>query len=559
MAEDSKRERLQKIHQALLNERSSWDSHWREIERYVLPRRGRFLDNDKRNNGKKRHNNIVESSATTASRTLGAGMNAGVTNAARPWLDMTHQDPERLKRRENRIWVEEVRRRILRYFQRTNVYRVLPTIYQDCGTFGTAGISTMRHPERGLSFSHLPIGQYAMSADQYGRVNVVFRTFGMTTRQMIEQFGDACSKTVQDNWRNGLTEVWHDVVHATLPNADFDPGALEAKFKRFSSIYYEEKQEDKGRVLKESGFDRFPFLCPRWMVSGEDIYGTECPGMEALGTIKELQHQRKQLSEAVEKMNKPPMVGHPSLRGRPAALIPGQITFVEPFRDGRPGFSPAYQVNFDTANVREDIIGLRQEINHIFFKDMFLLLAASQDRGDKTATEIAELHEEKMTMLGPVLHQLDDDLLEPMVDLVFTELARKDELPPPPPDLQGEQLGLEFISILHQAQKLVGVAGMDRSTSNVLNVAQVWPEAVDAVDWDRQIDTYHDMLGNSPVVLRSQEDRQRVRQARAQAAEQARQAELLAVGASAAKDLGTADAGGGQSALARLVNQGAVR
>jgi hypothetical protein len=552
MPDEGLRDRLDKIYGLLKDERQSWEAHWRDLERYILPRRGRFLAQD-RNKGKKKHHDILDSTATTAARALSAGMMSGITNPARPWIDLTTADPDLAEFGPHKQWLHDVTRRILRFFARTNIYRALPQSYLDEGVFGTSCIGAERDPVRGLSFTSIPIGQYYFATDHFGRAVVAYRQFAMTTRQLVEQFGEeSVSKRVLEQWRKSQTEVWHDVMHAVTPNKDHSPERFGPEFKRFLSCYYE-LQGDKSQKLSVSGFDEFPYLCSRWSVTGEDVYGSG-PGMDALGPIRELQHQRKQYSQAVEKMNNPPMVGHPSLRGRPASLIPGQITFVEPFRDGRPGFSPAYQVNFDTRGVRETIVDLRQEIDHVFFKDLFLMLA-STDRRDMTATEIAERHEEKLSMLGPVLHQLDDDKFEPLVDLAISELHRRDELPPIPPDLEGKDLRIEFISILHQAQKLVGVSAVDRWVGHVTGVSQFHPEVLDTVNWDEDSSTYADMLGVPPNLVRSREERDAIRQARAQAAEAQRQMEMAAQGAKAARDLGSADVGDGQTALSRLVQQ----
>jgi hypothetical protein len=47
------RQRLQERHTALKTERTSWDTHWREITEYLLPWSGRYYTSD-RNKGNKR-------------------------------------------------------------------------------------------------------------------------------------------------------------------------------------------------------------------------------------------------------------------------------------------------------------------------------------------------------------------------------------------------------------------------------------------------------------------------------------------------------------------------
>ena len=58
--------------QALKTERSSWEAHWQEIARNMMPRAGRFAEG-RGDRGGKKHNNIIDNTPILAARTLGAG------------------------------------------------------------------------------------------------------------------------------------------------------------------------------------------------------------------------------------------------------------------------------------------------------------------------------------------------------------------------------------------------------------------------------------------------------------------------------------------------------
>ncbi|MDM3671847.1 portal protein, partial [Proteus mirabilis] len=58
--------------------------------------------------------------------------------------------------------------------------------------------------------------------------------------------------------------------------------ATQAKHKPFKSVYFE-VAGDNEKVLRDSGYDEFPIMAPRWEVNGEDVSGSSCPGMLALG------------------------------------------------------------------------------------------------------------------------------------------------------------------------------------------------------------------------------------------------------------------------------------
>ncbi|PWG73491.1 phage head-tail adapter protein, partial [Enterococcus hirae] len=76
------------------------------------------------------------------------------------------------------------------------------------------------------------------------------------------------------------------------------------------------------------------------------------------------------------------------------------------------------------------------------------------DRREMTAREVQERHEEKLLMLGPVIERVQNELLDPMIDRVFSIALRGNALPPPPEELEGVDLRVEYISILAQAQRM---------------------------------------------------------------------------------------------------------
>ena len=118
-----------------------------------------------------------------------------------------------------------------------------------------------------------------------------------------------------------------------------------------------------------------------------------------------------------------------------------------------------------------------------------------------TATEVAERHEEKLLMLGPVLERLHNELLSPLIDMTFTRMVEAGVLLPPPPELQGMELSVEFVSMLAQAQRAIGTNSVDRFVGNLGVVANMKPDVLDKFNGDAWVDAYADMLGVDPNML----------------------------------------------------------
>ena len=259
------------------------------------------------------------------------------------------------------------------------------------------------------------------------------------------------------------------------------------------SCYYEIGAEPE-KYLRESGFRRFPVLAPRWATAGGDIYG-HSPAMECLGDIKQLQHEQLRKAQGIDYKTKPPLQAPTNLRNRDVDRLPGGITFVDS-ANPQGGIRTAFETNIDLSHLLEDIVDVRQRIRTSFFADLFLMLANAADTR-MTATEVAERHEEKLLMLGPVLERLHHELLDPLIDLTFDRMMEVGMLPPPPPELAGLDLSIEFVSMLAQAQRAIGVNGVDRFLGNLSVVAQMKPETLDKLNADELVDGYAEMLGIS--------------------------------------------------------------
>jgi hypothetical protein len=195
-----------------------------------------------------------------------------------------------------------------------------------------------------------------------------------------------------------------------------------------------------------------------------------------------------------------------------------------------------------------DIQDVRGRIRSAFYADLFLMLANQTDTR-MTATEVAERHEEKLLMLGPVLERLHNEMLDPMVEMTFDRMLAAGIVPPPPPDIQGQNLNVEFVSMLAQAQQAVGTNSVDRFVATLGSVAQLKPEVLDKLDADKWADAYSDMLGVDPELVVPSQEVARIRQARAQAQQQAQATETAPQIAQAAKNASQVDAAGLQDVM----------
>ncbi len=529
MAAETLKEQLQKQQAQLTNDRSSFDPHWRELSDFINPRGSRFLVTDV-NRDDRRNTKIVDPTATLAARTLSSGMMSGITSPAHPWFKLATPDPDMMDYGPVKLWLEVVQRRMNEVFNKSNIYQSLPLLYASLGNYSTGAMAVLEDDSDVIRTMMFPIGSYYMANSARGSVDTCFRKFSMTVRQLVMEFGlNNVSDSVKGMWDSGNYESWIEVIHAVYPNIDRDTAKLNSKNKPVKSVYYE-VGGDSDKLLRESGFDEFPIMAPRWEVNGEDVYGSSCPGMIALGQVKALQLEQKRKSQLIDKATNPPMVGPSSLRNQRVSLLPGDITYIDQVT-GQDGLKPAYLVNPNTADLLADIQDTRQIINSAYFVDLFMMLQNINTRS-MPVEAVIEMKEEKLLMLGPVLERLNDECLNPLIDRTFSIMARKNLLPPPPDVLQGMPLRIEYISVMAQAQKSIGLSSLSSTVGFIGQLAQAKPEALDKLNVDQAIDAFAEMSGVSPTVIVPQEQVEQVREQRAQ---QQQQQQMVAMGMAAAQ------------------------
>jgi head-to-tail connecting protein len=546
----SEKERYEQLRASLLNERASFEPSWRELGDFLMPRRMRFQVSDK-NKGDRRNQNIIDSTPRFSARTLQSGLHAGLTSPARPWLRLTTPDENLAEYPTVKAWLHEVTQRMLAIFLKSNLYNALPTLYGDMSVFATAAMAVLEDSKDMMRAYSYPIGSYAIGLDARGVASTFLRDYSPTVRQVVEDFGVVpgttdidwrnISRSVKDRWDRGDYESAVEVTWLVLPNIDYNPKATldPRRAKPFRSCHFERGRESDV-FLRLGGFREFPVLVPRWDVTAEDVYGTDCPGVTAIGDVKSLQIMHRRSAKAIDKALDPPLQGPTSLRTQKTSLLPGDITYLNEGREGQ-GLRPIHEVQLaGVAAIEQKIRDTQYRIQRAFYEDLFLMMARADSVPGQpvTAREIEERHEEKLLALGPVLERTNDELLDPLIDRTFAMMLDKGTVPPPPDELAGMDLKVEYISLMSQAQKLVGVVGQDRFLQSVTMLAQTFPDVRHKVNVFYAVDTYANMLGVAPKLVLPDDTARQTLDAERQALAEQQRAEQLKHTAGAMRDLG---------------------
>jgi len=455
-------------------------------------------------------------------------------------------------------------------FQESNFYNSIAIVYFDLVIFGTAVMLIYEDFEDVIHCYNPCFGEFYLDNDGKYNPEVFFREFTMTVDQVVDMFGiDCVSDQVRQLYSEGKAALTREIIvaHAIEPNTDARKFGIPGHFK-FRECYWEwggSTYPQGGYAqapgfLRKGGYHENPAIAVRWDLVSNDAYGRS-PGMDALPDVKQLQQQVRRKAQAIDKTVNPPMVADIQLKNQPASLLPGGTTYIAGMMQANnAGYAPAYgNWKPGIAEISEDLNEVRDRIRRTFYNDLFQVISQFQTRSNVSATEIDARRSEALVMLGPVLERIEYELLSPIIERTFAIMARNGVLPPAPPEIQGQNIDIEYVSMLATAQLAAATSGIERTLQLAGGLVGVNPEVMDNIDIDFAIEKYSTLMNNDPRMIRSPGQLQAIRKMRAQQAQQQQQemmAERAAKLAKGAETLSNVDVGGGRNALQAMTGVG---
>jgi hypothetical protein len=534
---------------ALRNERQPWWSHWRELADYYLPRRYVWLLNaQERSRIQSKNPMILDSTGTTAARTLASGMMNGITSPSRPWFKLRMVGFGDDISYDARVWLDEVQRRMLLVMAESNFYNAMAITYLDLTVFGSTATLIYEDYESVIRCYNSPLGEFYLGQSARQVVNTFAREFTLKVAQVVERWGiENCSETVKDAWNQGGARLQQDIsiTHLIEPNDD-RKGQLKGRFS--FREYYWETAGTLGTVLEQRGFREMPGIFPRWELLANDAYGSS-PAMDALGDVIQLQHETKKKAQGLDKMISPPVIADIQLQHKPMALLPNGITYVAGVNSI--GVKPAYSVQVPIGELGEDIAQVQMRVREKFHNDLFKMISHLDTV--RSATEIDARREEKLVLLGPVLERFENEALDPAIKRIYAIMERAGLLPEVPESVAEAELEIQYMSILTAAQTAVAAIPTERWLQLIGNVSALYPDANLIPQYDDLIRRYGRDIGVREADMKDKREVDAMKEARAQeqeAAAMAQQGQMMVEGA---KTLSETDVGGGANALQQMI------
>lgn len=520
-----------------------WRRHWREIARWELPRAERWLkgeagdDENERTRAEDYSMRLVNPIAAYSLRTLTSGIDSGLTPTNATWLTIKPlRDSEENRETDSAVFLSKLTEKVMDVIHASNFRDQTPGFYDDAETFGTS-VMLMEDNEVSedsdslVNFYHLPAGSHHLACNHKREVDTLYRHFSMTAANMAATFGlDQCSNTVRDAMKQGHPDRRFKIIQAIQP---VDPGdKKKPAWAKYESVWFEHARQPSMRGENDRFLDRKyyrvkPFVALRWNSDGDNPYGTSCPGMDVLGTCRQLASMEKKKLKAIDQSIDPALVVNEVIQGG-LKRSPGKVNYVKAGEEAV--VRPLHAVNYDIASISNEIANVVQNIGRAFY-DLYLISFLTE-RKQMTATESANRIQEKNMVMGPVIARFEFEFLTPVIVRIIDALFFHNLIPPPPESL-GSGVKFKFIGPLAQEReklKLINLQAFNEATGTIAGMTQN-PAIFDRIDFDQEIEIFQDVLNVPPSILIPYREAEAKRTRQAQAAQRAQAAAAAIEGA----------------------------
>lgn len=536
-----------------------YETRWKSIRDYQLPYIGIFDgEDDESARAKRRDQHIYHGCAWQSNQIFAAGVMSGLTPPSRRWFRLAFGNAE-LADNSNVGKLLDRRIDIMNdVLEKSNFYTAVHSCYLELA-YGQAPMAIFPDSRYGVHFEPYTVGTYALEAGPDGDITRFCRRYRMTAQQLADKFGtDHLPEHIKNELTNGTgISQSHKVIWYVAPNKNYQQGRLGRQYLPYLSLYYLEDSAP-GEYLYAGGFYEFPVVVARYQITGNEAYG-KGPGWFAEGDSKGLQLLERDMLTAVELSVKPPMLTTAENMNKEINLVPGGKTFAQQ----TDSVKPLFQVQTNIQALQEKIVDLEGRIKRAYSADLFLMLDQMEDKS-MTAREVMERTQEKMQQLGPVVQRMQFEFLGRIIERVYNILDRAGVFPAPEDEeltqtLAREEIKIEYISPLAQAQKMGGLVNIEQAISFIFQLAQADQGILAKVDFNEAVNRYFEMVGAPAAIKRTDDEYKEIIQKQQEAAQQAQQeaqaaqmVQMAAPAAQAAKNA-TEAAANGNPALRQLM------
>jgi len=525
----------------LIGERSNFENYWQILHDYF------YIEAE---NFSKAYAAGAELDATylwdattlEAADVLASGFMNYLTPPTSKWFKLRPKSKEFLENKAVADFLENVAAEVYYTLNRCNFYDQSFPAFKSSGVYGTSLLLEEDDYDDGARFFNLPLKQVVVVEDAKGRVIEYYIEFEYTALQAATRWG-----------KDNLSEALKQELDAKV-GQDKKHKFLLFIGKRFHRDIKSETKNNlpieaiwidvEGRTtIEETGYYEFPAMCHRFDKRPFIPWGFS-PAMKALPFARLLNAVAKTNLRAMMKRTDPPIALPDNAFIMPFNANPRAVNYYKrTVMEGGAKDIFAFANYGDPAFGTQSVEYYSQKVKSLMFNDIFLAFEGLTKQMQNP--EVYERINEKMTLLGPAVGRWTAEVSNPIVIRTIGILMRQGRLPPIPDEILMNNdpflYEIDYVSQLAQAQRRSELNSLVTALTMTGQMANFSPEILDGIDPDKTRTEVWGITGAPVKVLRSDDEIQKIREARGQAQAKAQELAIITEGAKAAQSAAAAD------------------
>jgi len=474
---------------------------------------------------------LFDSTSTDAVRLLSSSVLSSLTPPNTRWFDLAPPmtDLEELDQ-EGKQWLEDSAARIHTMIHASNYDTEALEFTMHLMIAGMAGIYAELKGDK-YHFETWPLNHlYCQETLNNGYIDTVYRAFQYTAQEAVVEFGEeALPQKMKDAYKNDPhSPTQYRFIVAIRPRIK---GGKQTTGRTAKNLPWESLWvADCGTIVRESGFNEMPVIVPRWLRIPDTDYARG-PVFDSLPDIKSLNKVKENMLLNMDMH----ITGMFKVKDD-GVLNPNTIKFgarrVFPVNnmDDIQSLSSGGDINF----AMNQVAALQGSIRRILLADQL----GPTEKAIMTATEVQTRNNQVRQILGPIFARLQSEFLTHLVARCFGLAIRANLLPALPDSIMQSNGNFEvaYRSPLARSQKMQDLQAIDELTARLSNIAQIRPDVMDHVNFDKIAEKYGNLLAVDPELMNDEDAVKKIRYERAQQQKaQAEAAERIAVAEANAK------------------------
>jgi hypothetical protein len=486
-----------------------------DVSDYIAPFLGSWNLTDK--NKQAFYKQIRNNYATMCLKTLVAGLHSHITPKNLPWFVLTTLEALDINNPEDKTKQEILDRQteiIQEVILSSNIYDTLYSFFLEYCTFGIGCFGIYENTDKTIYTESYTIGQYYIGCDDQNKPNKFLREFRLTIQEAVNKFGyENLSESAQEAYDKHNFKYDINIYHLITPELDDKHNAT----GKYSNIYWEHglsednNTKDKNHLLKQDvPFNEFPIVCARWFVKSNEIYSSTSPAIDSMENVVLLNKLEQDIFKAMEFGINPAYKTSPETKMgfEQSKIKPGSLIATD-FNDSQAGIEPLfvpdptwYQLGLQKQ------AEIQEKIRRTMFNHLFSAVSGVQKKERMTTQEVINIKSEAMTEINPMLQSVDKEALDVIITRIHAICKRQNKFEN---DNEINNFKPKYISVMHEVQKSITLAPIERSLFFIQQLAQIDPNIITVLNTDNMVKKYLDNVGLPANMMKDEDEINQIR------------------------------------------------